>query len=121
VKLLIDSPADNWVSDEVRKNFFHRIAFYNYIQSWLPAPRHRPTEAMWIAAAQPFRSTVSSLQPHVIVVLGSELATWVPDIEPTIAIAKIHHPSSKGFTYSTWTPVVQHALQTARTSPSRGN
>jgi hypothetical protein len=97
-----------------REDFWNRVAFYNYVQSFAgQKARRRPTADMWSAAQEPFLQTLVEVQPHVLLVLGRELRRHLPDIPHTIRLCEVQHPSSPGFKYSDWQPVVRAALDLA--------
>lgn len=114
--------------------FWHSVAYFNYIQEFVGlAARERPTKQMWEDASEPFYEVLQELKPDFILTLGNHLWDHLPgkfcsdiDGEPnstyckyvldghTTVTAKSRHPSSFGFTYSAWQPVVQHGLYLAR-------
>jgi hypothetical protein len=113
-KLLLGRVVGEHLSAAERAALWRAIAFYNFIQWWLPAPRHRPTESMWAAGCQPFVELVQEIHPHVIVVLGRQLSGWLPPLDRATSVVKIAHPSSKGFTYQPWMTNIKQALDTSK-------
>jgi hypothetical protein len=98
-----------------RSEFWERVAFYNYIQSFPgPRPRWRPTPEMWLAAREPFLHTLSELSPQLLLVLGNELFLNLPKLPGEMNVCPVPHPSSRGFRYAEWQPKVQAALEVAR-------
>lgn len=113
--------------------FWHSVAYYNYIQEFVvQIARMRPSDKMWKDAKEPFYEILQALRPDFILVLGNNLWNFLPsdncaDIEnkpnslyciysidghPTIA-TKIRHPSSFGFKYADWYPIVEDGINLA--------
>ena len=114
-KLVSGYPPGSWVPDSERIEFWERVAFYNYVQSLTgPAPRYRPTERMWEDAAPIFLHTVRELEPHVVVMLGLELHDRAPAVSPPVRVCGVQHPSSAGFTYAEWQPLVKAVIEGVR-------
>lgn len=114
IQKLLLGHGPGWISDEARAEFWEQVAFYNFVQAFVGTePRTRPTREMWDAARMPFLATLAELQPQVLVVLGLELATNLPQVPPSIFVCKVPHPSSNGFSYQQWHPDVLSALQSA--------
>jgi hypothetical protein len=104
--------GSGWLSNDDRSEFWERVAFYNYIQSFPGTrPRWRPTPEMWLAAREPFLQTLSELSPQLLLVLGLELHRNLPELPFRIGVCIVSHPSYPGgFRYAQWQPVVQAAL-----------
>ena len=67
-------------SVEDKREFWHSLAFYNYIQESVGfGPRVRPTEEMWEKAREPFNEVLSELRPQFIAVLGYRLWEKIPE------------------------------------------
>src|SRR5579871_1141391 len=82
------SGGRGWPSDTDRKEFWDRVAFYNYIQTCLQATRCRPTPVMWLAAREPFLQTLGGLvpRPQLLLVLGRELRRNLPELPAEIEV-----------------------------------
>jgi hypothetical protein len=89
-----------------REDFWHRVAFYNFIQTALEEQGDRPTSEMWQAGREPFLQTVRELCPHIVLVLGIELHRNLPQVPDGISICQVQHPSAIGFSYDKWQPKV---------------
>ena len=102
-------------TEESRKEFWKKVAFYNYIQEFVPK-RKPPTKEMWDKAGDHLKKTIRELEPDVIVVLGVRLSNHLPaDIEkvnPHIMFAKVTHPAG-GMSYKKNRPKVECALAKA--------
>lgn len=112
-KLVAGLAAGDWVSDQQRSEFWEQVAFYNFVQSFCSGPRCRPTAEMWAAAVAPFLETVRELRPQILVVLGRELESHLPEIPAEVKVCGAQHPSWPGFQYEPWQSALQRALQTA--------
>ena len=116
-KLVLGLGAGQWISDEGKADVWQRVAFYNFVQQWLSGSRCRPTEEMWVAARGPLLEVMDMCRPHLVVVLGLELANHLPDFPKGVARLAIKHPSSRGFQYHPWSTQVAAAIDGARPIP----
>lgn len=119
-KLICGLADGQWVSDQQRAEFWERVAFYNFVQSFPgPLPRYRPTADMWLAAVDPFNATVREFAPSVVVVLGFELFERVPrsQLPRVLHLVRCQHPSSAGFRYQPWASSIQDAIGVAAQLP----
>jgi hypothetical protein len=96
-----------------REEFWERVAFYNYVQSFLPSSRRAPTDAMWTAAPEPFLRTLKELAPDAVLILGDRLRDNVASIPGEVEWRAVPHPASSKLRYADWQPVVQELLTTA--------
>ena len=103
--------GSGWLSDAERSAFWEQVAFYNYIQSFAPRPRWRPTPEMWTAARAPFLATLAELRPDVLLILGRQLRQNLPVLPPELRVCEVPHPSSGRLRYASWQPVVRAALE----------
>lgn len=121
---------------EDKEQFWHSVAFYNYVQANVGfGPRVRPTREMWANSQKAFFEVLQELRPQCVIVLGYQLwenlpsqgekgpiieaaeqqETWKYPIEDdnfTLAYA-IKHPSA-GFSGWTWHPFVMRAIELSR-------
>jgi hypothetical protein len=118
-KLLLNEPAGVKLSQERRRWFWDRVAFYNYVQRFpSTTSRVRPTASMWSQAAQCLPAVISELSPDFMLVLGCELRSRIPTIPPPTMVCAVQHPSSFGFRHAEWLPFVQTALRPVSLEPS---
>jgi hypothetical protein len=108
-KLLLGQGSGEYLPNDALRDTWSRIAFYNYVQQMLPAPRVRPTDAMWHEAQTLFPTVLEQLQPHLIVVMGKHLREWFAPPKG-IEVCFTEHPSSSSFTYQPWTEQIQAAF-----------
>ena len=97
-------------SEAEREDFWHRVAFYNFIQTALEQQGDRPTYEMWQAGREPFLQTLRELAPSIVLVLGVELHRNLPPMPDGISVCAIQHPSAIGFSYDEWQPKVLSAI-----------
>ncbi len=107
-KLMTGLGSGEYLTDGLLQDTWSRIAFYNFVQQMLPAPRVRPTEAMWKQARQLFPSIVLQLQPQLIVVMGKHLREWFESPQG-VEVCFTEHPSSSRFSYQPWSDHFQTA------------
>jgi hypothetical protein len=101
------------LSKASREDFWERVAFYNFVQSFLPKSRRKPTEAMWLAAREPLLRTLTDLAPEAVLILGDRLSRNLPKLPPNIESRAVPHPASSKLRYAEWQPVVQKMLDVA--------
>lgn len=76
-KILSDK-TEVYLSDNNAKEFWHKVAFYNYVQDFVgEEARIRPTDEMWRQAEKPFNEVLLKYQPDIVVVLGKDLGWYV--------------------------------------------
>ena len=113
-KVLLGIDGTIWLDDKARGEIWEHVAFYNYIQGFVSTdPRVRPTSTMWASAQLPFLQVLRDIKPQVILVLGKELSSHLPEIPEGIEVCRIQHPST-GFVYSKWNPLFAKAVQNSR-------
>jgi hypothetical protein len=59
---------------------YDKIAFYNYVQKFMPAPRVSPSKADYEAAQKPFIEVLEKLSPDFVVSFGKEMTFHFPCI-----------------------------------------
>ncbi|MDX2216582.1 MAG: hypothetical protein SFY66_25185 [Oculatellaceae cyanobacterium bins.114] len=102
-------------SIESRQKFWSSIAFYDYIQAWLPSHSMPPTEEMWTQAKPVFDSLISQLKPQCVLFVCKRLYYRVACHYPAetsflvdgikhdaclingVLSTSIRHPSRNGF------------------------
>lgn len=116
-----------------RCRVWHSISFYNYVQEIVGSrPRMAPSKLMFQCSETAFWETVDLLEPTHLLVLGYRVWQNMPplvdeSLELSLSGRKhqygqyvrgwgtsfamaIKHPSSMGFSYQEWYPVVQKFL-----------
>lgn len=101
-----------------RQAFWHSAAFYNYVQSFQPL-RSGPPDAAYAGCRPAFDEVLEKLRPDAVVVLCKRLWWRVNDLVGAYGVL-VNHPSSPGFTYSHWHPVITKRL-TELKEASRGH
>lgn len=127
-----------------RESFWRSVALYNYIQELLPGPRQAPPASAWQATRPAFEAVLEALEPQALLVHGKRLWDHLPGPTPCsghqeyegphlnageldghawvyqlpnghrVLAAGVHHPSSPGFNWERWHPVVSALLCEAR-------
>jgi len=95
-EIVVSGPAiQHWVNIEYalggkalegdeRARFWQRVAYYNYVQEsvgyfGVSGRPPKPSKKMWQAAKPAFRSLIEVLKPSLVVVLGYELWSELPE------------------------------------------
>lgn len=111
VQKTIQGPSAPTFDVAARSAFWEGVAFANFIQEF-PGSAHnvRPTTSQWKAGRSALPQLLGMLKPDYMVVFGKGVGHWLPDVN--CACTVIRHPSSRGFSPSTWHPVVRKGLDT---------
>lgn len=79
IQRLVDPASASNPSQSERFQFWEKVAFANFVQEFVAeSPGIRPTAAMWKRGAEALPQTVRELQPDALLVIGKELAHYVP-------------------------------------------
>jgi hypothetical protein len=113
-KLVLRMQTGQYLSDELHRDTWDRVAFYNYIQDILPAARMRPTGEMWEHAERVFPIAIAKLNPDLVIVMGKELRRHFPTSLCKAEVCFTEHPSSSSFTYLPWIVEIQDAIDRLR-------
>lgn len=114
--LLLATGASRVTREQVRELWQH-VAFTNYVQKVFHSDRVRPSADDWTEGRTALEVCLREHQPHIIIVMGLELAThleWLPAVAPDVAVATIAHPSSFGFSYAKWVRPVEEVFLSRR-------
>ena len=95
-----------------RSKFWHGIAYYNFIQEFLPSIRKAPSSAAWEKGNQPFTEVLEALAPELIICFSKRNGDRVTALAGGVPVAVINHPSSQ-FTYSTVNPIIAEQIERA--------
>jgi len=114
-----------------RSEFWNDVAFYNYVQQ-IVTDGKTPTDANRIGAGSAFAEILERLQPNLVIACGQRLKSWLPDNYRTgeqyasgsisiesryyalsngdaAELVPINHPSSIGFHWRDWHPIIKTA------------
>jgi len=112
VKLVLGLTGDDYLSDEQQRQFWDRVAFYNYVQEYAgETPNGTVTPEMWADAEKPFLTVLEQLDPDALLILGKELSNHVPEVDVETCV--VTHPSSPRFSYEGEQEAVQALLENA--------
>lgn len=89
----------DWIDDDARSEIWEHTAFYNFVQSVVPAPRTPPTFRQWCDAQTPFETVLQSLNPDAVLMLGWRLSEHVLHRPENVTFGAIAHPSSSQLRY----------------------
>lgn len=103
-----------------RADFWGRVAYYNFVQEFLPAHRVAPPPGAWARGVAPWGEVLDALQPEAILCFSLRNGERVKAHARGVPVAVVNHPSSN-FAYTRVNPVVARCLEAAalrRTSAS---
>ena len=110
--------GSDYISDSERADFWGRVAFGNYIQTYVAEDaetRKRPTDEMWTEAQEALPSMIEKTNPDAMIVLGPEVERHLPELPNSLPHHAIKHPSQY-FRYEKWQPDLQDFLQSVRSA-----
>jgi hypothetical protein len=115
---------------EARREFWHAVSYYNFLQEVMDGPRVSVPRAIWAEAEPAFFEVLEALKPTCVVALGRRLWAALPvgdNLPPlevngkilrrrryliraalSVVICGIDHPSAG--LGATWRPVLQQAI-----------
>jgi hypothetical protein len=97
-----------------RSEFWHCIAYYNFIQEFLPCIRKAPSSAAWEKGKQPFTEVLEVLAPELIVCFSKRNGDRVTALAGGVPVVVANHPSSQ-FAYSKVNPIIAEQIERALT------
>ncbi|MDH4870298.1 hypothetical protein [Pseudomonas sp. BN515] len=95
-----------------RSEFWHSIAYYNFIQEFLPSIRKVPSDAVWEKGKRSFTEVLDVLEPELIVCYSKRNGSRVTALAGGVPVAVVNHPSSQ-FAYSTVNPIIAEQIERA--------
>lgn len=101
------------ITDQDRAAVWEHVAFYNFVQSALSAPRKSPSFRQWVQAQDPFHTVLKILRPDAVLVLGFGLDEHILRKPNGISFEVIGHPSSSRMRYDESIPAFQNLIEKA--------
>lgn len=95
-----------------RYEFWHSVAYYNFIQEFLPSIRKAPSDTAWEKGKRAFTEVLEVMKPELIVCFSKRNGGRVTALAGDVPVAVINHPSSK-FSYSTVNPIIAKNIEEA--------
>lgn len=95
-----------------RNEFWDSIAYYNFVQEFLPSIRKAPSSAVWDKGKQSFTEVLEVLEPEMIVCFSKRNGDRVTALAGGVPVAVVNHPSSK-FAYSSANPIIAKQIERA--------
>lgn len=100
------------ISGPERKDFWSRVAYYNFIQEFLAKPRVAPSQNAWSRSEGAFLQVLEVLRPQLIICYSIRNGERVRKLAGPIPVAVVNHPSSR-FAYSKANPVIAAQFEAA--------
>jgi hypothetical protein len=95
-----------------KEKFWSSVAYYNYIQEFISAPRVKPTKTHWQKGEKAYIEVLETLQPNLIISYSLRNGEKLRNISGDISVAIVNHPSS-GFSYLKVNPKIEEAKKIA--------
>ena len=106
--------SSDWIDDDARSEVWEHVAFYNFVQSSVTAPRTPPEFRQWVEAQTPFETVLRTLEPDAVLMLGWRLEEHVLHQPENVSFETIAHPSSSHCHYNEAIPAFEKLLVDAR-------
>lgn len=95
------------------REFWNSVAYYNFIQEFLPGSRVAPSLGVWERSEKAFTEVLKVLAPNLIICFSLRNGNRVRSLAGRVPVAVVNHPSSR-FTYSKVNPVITMHIEIAR-------
>ncbi|SAK48466.1 hypothetical protein AWB80_01225 [Caballeronia pedi] len=95
-----------------RRDFWDRVAYYNFFQVTLRKARIAPPASSWAVADRALDHVLDVLKPDLMLVYSKRVGQRLAKRTLAVPMAWVHHPSS-GFTYRGSNPRIASALAAA--------
>lgn len=88
-----------------KKEFWHSVAYYNFLQEFIRDTRVLPPKDAWERGDSAFAEVLDVLAPDLIVCLSARNGRRIRSLANGVPVAVVNHPSSR-FAYSKVNPVI---------------
>jgi len=102
-----------------RADFWDRVAYYNFVQEFLPSHRVAPPAGAWARGVAPWDEVLEVLQPEAILCFSARNGERVKAHARGVPVAVVNHPSSN-FAYRRVNPVIASCLEAAAQRKAAG-
>lgn len=92
-------------SGKQRKEFWNSVAYYNFLQEFLPRSRVAPIPEAWERSERAFIEVLKVVAPDLIICFSLRNGDRIRSLAGSVPVAVVNHPSS-GFEYSKVNPVI---------------
>ncbi len=96
-----------------RKEFWNSVAYYNFLQEFLPRSRVAPPPEVWNRSEKAFTEVLTILAPDLIICFSLRNGNRIRSFAGSVPVAVVNHPSS-GFKYSKVNPVIAMHIELAQ-------
>lgn len=100
-------------SDTQRREFWNRVAYYNFLQEFLQCSRVAPLAGVWQRSEKAFTEVLEVLAPDLIICFSLRNGNRIRSLAGSVPVAVVNHPSSR-FTYSKVNPVIAKHIAMAQ-------
>lgn len=100
-------------SDTQRRDFWNRVAYYNFLQEFLKGSRIKPPPDVWQRSEKAFTEVLRVLAPDLIICFSRRNGNRIKSLAGDVPVAVVNHPSSR-FTYSKVNPVIATHIEMAK-------
>lgn len=102
-----------------KTEFWSSVAYYNFLQEFLPDSRVPPPQGAWQRGAGAFSEVLTVLAPDLIVCFSIRSGKLIRSLAGDVPVAVVNHPSSR-FTYSKVNPVIAEQIDKALVRKPQG-
>ncbi|USU18844.1 hypothetical protein [Paraburkholderia fungorum] len=102
-----------------RSNFWEKVAYFNFIQQFLPTSRKDPPAEAWARGRPAFVEVMQVLQPELVLCFSLRNGARVRALTNGVPVAVVNHPSAR-FSYSRANPVIAKGFEAALSRAAAG-
>lgn len=95
-----------------RRDFWSRVAYYNYLQLFIARSRINPPPCAWEQGKEAFAEVLAVLSPDVIICFSRRSGKYLRALAGTVPVAVVNHPSSR-FAYNRVKPIIGSHIESA--------
>ncbi|WP_095168657.1 hypothetical protein [Pseudomonas sp. Irchel 3H3] len=102
-----------------KADFWSSVAYYNFLQEFLPDSRVPPPQGAWQRGERAFSEVLAVLAPDLIVCFSVRNGKLIRSLAGDVPVAVVNHPSSR-FTYAKVNPVIAEQKDQALVRKTQG-
>lgn len=101
-----------------KRDFWSRVAYYNYLQTFIARSRINPPPCAWDRGKEAFAEVLTVLSPDLIICFSRRTGASLEKLAGAVPLAVVNHPSSR-FAYTRVRPTIRSGVESALASKAR--
>lgn len=103
-----------------KRDFWNSVAYYNFLQEFLPDSRVPPPPGAWQRGERAFSEVLAVLAPDLIVCFSLRSGKLIHSLAGDVPVAVVNHPSSR-FAYAKVNPEIAEKKHQALVRKTQGS